>query len=72
MEHPRVYGENEGRDMVERLLAGTSPRVRGKPQAQASRGQRRRNIPACTGKTWPKAQPSRSLTEHPRVYGENA
>ena len=53
------------------LASGTSPRMRGKPAALVQLQTAKRNIPAYAGKTrrinviWP------SLTEHPRVCGEN-
>ena len=49
--HPRVCGENEIVLSLSAKGAGSSPRVRGKPQA-VSRGLRAKGlIPACAGKT---------------------
>ena len=71
-EHPRVCGENVGCRPSRAATFGTSPRMRGKPLCILSSLSITRNIPAYAGKTrrtnviWP------SLTEHPRVCGENS
>ena len=70
-EHPRVRGENwRLKDELQRLQ-GTSPRARGKLPSTASSRSRKRNIPACAGKTVPPWLTTRSPWEHPRVRGEN-
>ena len=53
-------------------LAGTSPRARGKRGVGTRRGVRKRNIPACAGKTAQQMSKLTLSTEHPRVRGENS
>ena len=50
-EHPRVRGENTPRVAAVGAAIGTSPRARGKPTEQLESAERKRNIPACAGKT---------------------
>ena len=50
-DHPRVCGENAFAIICLRLLAGSPPRVRGKPPGQTLRGRWDRITPACAGKT---------------------
>ena len=50
-EHPRVCGENEQVETLYYELAGTSPRMRGKPIWAWYRIILGRNIPAYAGKT---------------------
>ena len=69
--HPRVCGENFRFLRGYHQLAGSSPRVRGKPARRQRTKRRARLIPACAGKTptWP---PFQTLPKaHPRVCGEN-
>ena len=51
--------------------AGSSPRVRGKPGDRLSRGEPRRLIPACAGKTASRLLRGGPPPAHPRVCGEN-
>ena len=51
--------------------AGTSPRMRGKPQAKVETSTKRRNIPAYAGKTGTRNTVACDDWEHPRVCGEN-
>ena len=71
-EHPRVRGENGSILLTKLSIEGTSPRARGKQQVQHREVHRRRNIPACAGKTQLEKQLSDAMQEHPRVRGENA
>ena len=70
-EHPRVRGENMGSLVAWPALTGTSPRARGKQVDSLERYGYPRNIPACAGKTPLGRRPMDSVTEHPRVRGEN-
>ena len=71
-EHPRVRGENPGDDLGPLHRIGTSPRARGKRSPTMGYPCRRRNIPACAGKTETLPAHSRHSQEHPRVRGENS
>ena len=53
------------------LLAGTSPRTRGKPMKIQVVSSQRRNIPAHAGKTFGRKQLKKNTPEHPRACGEN-
>ena len=70
-EHPRVRGENGKRGGLGGGQPGTSPRARGKPQDRQEDLARKRNIPACAGKTPSACLKLSRMTEHPRVRGEN-
>ena len=70
-EHPRVCGENHTAMMQAKDAAGTSPRMRGKRPGQATLWGDIRNIPAYAGKTGLILTSGLTLTEHPRVCGEN-
>ena len=50
-EHPRVCGENNAGLRMAELLAGTSPRMRGKLAFGVFGASEWRNIPAYAGKT---------------------
>ena len=69
--HPRVCGENWCVCIWVRVVSGSSPRVRGKPEKLPLVAYRKRLIPACAGKTWKGRVPSRRSRAHPRVCGEN-
>ena len=69
--HPRVCGENDIALLDRDAVAGSSPRVRGKPRRRPRKRVPPGLIPACAGKTstpTSKACPPRA---HPRVCGEN-
>ena len=69
--HPRVCGENPEDGIRSFAVAGSSPRVRGKPHQALPARKPRRLIPACAGKTT-QTRPSPSpAPAHPRVCGEN-
>ena len=70
--HPRVCGENPRFPHRPALVAGSSPRVRGKRSSRGARGPRRRLIPACAGKTGRGEDLGGHEGAHPRVCGENA
>ena len=69
--HPRACGENCDATIARRWPAGSSPRMRGKPYANAIHWGRKGLIPAHAGKT-PLA-PARPILApaHPRACGEN-
>ena len=69
--HPRVCGENYRVGAITRLIAGSSPRVRGKHCISFSLSSRCGLIPACAGKTIAGARLVAALWAHPRVCGEN-
>ena len=69
--HPRVCGENQRGFHNTDAVAGSSPRVRGKPEGGGLGGDRVRLIPACAGKTDGTATESAPTRAHPRVCGEN-
>ena len=69
--HPRVCGENTVSPLNISALAGSSPRVRGKPRGCGAGPPGVGLIPACAGKTLKSRSPARPLRAHPRVCGEN-
>ena len=52
-DHPRVCGENDSGSCTRHCLAGSPPRVRGKPGEIEPRGAPIGITPACAGKTFP-------------------
>ena len=71
-EHPRVCGENRIVREDWDACIGTSPRMRGKLLLQTRVVHLGRNIPAYAGKTQNGGGQPISVTEHPRVCGENS
>ena len=69
--HPRVCGENHWVSVWVRVVAGSSPRVRGKLHAYPWKAKARRLIPACAGKTRIDVAHAIQVPAHPRVCGEN-
>ena len=69
--HPRVCGENGGGSQQLADLAGSSPRVRGKPPPTMPSDRSVGLIPACAGKTLNNADQVANVRAHPRVCGEN-
>ena len=65
--HPRVCGEH----LPAFLPAGSSPRVRGTPNAEGIIVEYLRFIPACAGNTPHVLQVTKLKTVHPRVCGEH-
>ena len=70
--HPRVCGENRPRQRRQIVVAGSSPRVRGKRLGGDVERLPVRLIPACAGKTVAARCGRPPLPAHPRVCGENA
>ncbi len=70
--HPRVCGEHISSSSDDRVVGGSSPRVRGTLQATACRIIKHRFIPACAGNTPAAAHERVSESVHPRVCGEHA
>ena len=69
--HPRVCGENQAITRQQSLSAGSSPRVRGKPENIGNDSADRGLIPACAGKTSAASSMASKAWAHPRVCGEN-
>ncbi len=67
--HPRVCGGSTRRTATMRLNSGASPRVRGKPQAQAQVRAASRCIPACAGEAPRRPVSCLGCAVHPRVCG---
>ena len=70
--HPRACGENTATIPKCPQIAGSSPRVRGKPGMTAHAIAWRRLIPARAGKTGARSAPRTKRSAHPRACGENA
>ena len=70
--HPRVCGENLQDLSLTRLLAGSSPRVRGKLVPFPAYNNAVGLIPACAGKTQHSSSAYPPVRAHPRVCGENS
>ena len=70
-DHPRACGANKDADMANRLDAGSSPRMRGKPKQLIYDIAGLRIIPAHAGqtRTWPMVL--KYCTDHPRACGAN-
>ena len=66
-----MHGENAQAKPTPSPRVGTSPHARGKRSGTRRHGGRRRNIPACTGKTRSQRERSTEAPEHPRMHGEN-
>ena len=69
--HPRVCGENAEVRRGCGCVAGSSPRVRGKPNDPGAWRYPVGLIPACAGKTLGLGRGDESCWAHPRVCGEN-
>ena len=69
--HPRAYGENAEGVASRFAVAGSSPRIRGKPSFTVGISSTSGLIPAHTGKTACAASAPRKKWAHPRAYGEN-
>ena len=70
--HPRVGGENYGKDINGDSTLGSSPRGRGKHMRGSGLHGRLRLIPAWAGKTRVASLRAWLCRAHPRVGGENA
>ena len=69
--HPRVCGEHSDAEHRPLLMDGSSPRVRGTPQAFRLEVDNERFIPACAGNTAVCVFQLRVRPVHPRVCGEH-
>ena len=67
--HPRACGGSRRREELAAKVAGTSPRVRGKPTSPARPPARSRYIPARAGEAERSACRRRRLQVHPRACG---
>ena len=70
--HPRVCGENAEVLETALMIAGSSPRVRGKHGTEDQVHTRQGLIPACAGKTSSGTYSREAWPAHPRVCGENS
>ena len=70
-EHPRVRGDDTRVTIAAPAPVGTPPRARGRLETVQHPQQRARNTPACAGTTPPRASPTASGAEHPRVRGDD-
>ena len=69
--HPRVCGEHCACLHIVYRVAGSSPRVRGTPNAGRASQRAVRFIPACAGNTGGLGLSVRVIPVHPRVCGEH-
>ena len=69
--HPRSRGENGCRGRGRRVLGGSSPLTRGKPERRRRVLRPPGLIPAHAGKTRPATRSSSIWRAHPRSRGEN-
>ena len=67
-----MCGENKMAISTVKILAGSPPRVRGKPDISDRRKVCARITPACAGKTGTEPKLEAVTEDHPRVCGENA
>ena len=70
-DHPRLRGEHPAHLRRLRLRLGSSPLARGALHLRRPRHQPEGIIPACAGSTSPRACPSPSPRDHPRLRGEH-
>ena len=70
-DHPRGCGENPPSGLIRYTLAGSPPRMRGKPSLQPLAGITLRITPADAGKTLHVPCLRVSIEDHPRGCGEN-
>ena len=70
--HPRACGENLSRNQTRTQLAGSSPRMRGKPPRSSTDPRRSGLIPAHAGKTLRPTDHGMESSAHPRACGENS
>ena len=69
--HPRACGENRVTFTLRKVIVGSSPRVRGKPEFKRHQLAGVRLIPARAGKTASTWGSKPCSTAHPRACGEN-
>ena len=70
-DHPRACGANLSRQPPAPSVAGSSPRVRGKPVQPVDDVGGHRIIPARAGQTPPVRSGCRWVADHPRACGAN-
>ena len=70
-DHPRECGANFALRQRLEVVAGSSPRVRGKRPATRQRSTDTRIIPASAGQTARPRAPSSTCADHPRECGAN-
>ena len=70
-DHPRVCGEHEPGSYTARIFEGSSPRVRGTPDAVCRELRGGGIIPACAGNTFRPRSLFDNAWDHPRVCGEH-
>ena len=70
-DHPRVCGENQQQISRNYNIAGSPPRMRGKPLANRPKVRYNRITPAYAGKTRFYPTAACCPRDHPRVCGEN-
>mgnify|MGYP000919914153 CR=1 FL=1 len=70
-DHPREYGENPLRAVLQWFVAGSSPRIRGESLEESFRQSFDGIIPANTGRMCLILVGMRGCRDHPREYGEN-
>ena len=70
-DHPRICGEHLLNDGTLFLASGSSPHMRGTPQARIVRVGRPGIIPAYAGNTSSSDSARRSAGDHPRICGEH-
>mgnify|MGYP000226430352 CR=1 FL=1 len=70
-DHPRVCGEHDVYSAEERMKAGSSPRMRGTPNAQTATSAYTGIIPAYAGNTESVCEALVANWDHPRVCGEH-
>ena len=70
-DHPREYGENNGKSQGRKYLRGSSPRIRGECGDWPLNTVHQRIIPANTGRICFRTPGRNEPGDHPREYGEN-
>ncbi len=70
-DHPRACGEHNVPSLIEPIVAGSSPRLRGTRQTNRRKTTPRRIIPAPAGNTLHRGPVGRRPADHPRACGEH-
>ena len=70
-DHPREYGENVEIQQRERMITGSSPRIRGECDVIIAFHPVAGIIPANTGRISRNTNEAGNSRDHPREYGEN-
>ena len=69
--HPRMRGEDKNRHHSEKARIETPPHARGRPFSRRRAENKRRNTPACAGKTRGAPPVRVRRKKHPRMRGED-